>query len=207
LRTITIQADKPLDAIMERWLAHLVLAIPVGPDGIKFDGDLSNGTTVNQRAEGQWTVSFRPNPDGSKRRAYSNPYAVARVIIAREHETVTNLPARDVTAPALRASGCPEGCPACCQFSGDDHCDLVSKRVEHRRINILARRCRRLRDTNTRHQQFMRSASATADHTAAVAPMKPWPRLCTTFAASVCHPLLTSGPWGSRSLVLQRRTC
>jgi hypothetical protein len=80
LRTITIQADKPLDAIMEQWLAHLVLAIPVGPDGIKFDGDLSNGTIVNQRTEGQWTVSFRP--------------------IAREHETVANLPARDVTAAA-----------------------------------------------------------------------------------------------------------
>lgn len=93
MRTITIQADKPLDAIMEQWLAHLVLAIPVGPDGITFDGDLYNGTTVNQRKEGQWTVSFRPNPDGSRRRAYANPHVVARVIIAREHETVTNLPA------------------------------------------------------------------------------------------------------------------
>lgn len=49
MRTITIQADKPLDAIMEQWLAHLVLAIPAGPDGIKFDGDLTNGTTVNHR--------------------------------------------------------------------------------------------------------------------------------------------------------------
>ena len=106
MRTITIQADKPLDAIMERWLAHLVLAIPVGPDGIKFDGDLSNGTIVNQRAEGQWTVSFRPNPHGSQRRAYFNPYVVARVIIAREHETVANLPAWDVTAAALRVPGC-----------------------------------------------------------------------------------------------------
>jgi hypothetical protein len=33
------------------WLAHLVLAIPVGPDGIKFDGDLYNGTIVIQRTE------------------------------------------------------------------------------------------------------------------------------------------------------------
>ena len=49
MRTITIQADKPLDAIMEQWLAHLVLAIPAGPDGIKFDGDLTNGTTVDHR--------------------------------------------------------------------------------------------------------------------------------------------------------------
>jgi hypothetical protein len=100
LRTITIQADKPLDAIMEQWLVHLVLAIPVGPDSIKFDGDLYNGTIVNQRTEGQWTVSFRPNADDSQRRAYSNPYVVARVIIAREHETVADLPARDVTAAA-----------------------------------------------------------------------------------------------------------
>lgn len=86
MRTISIQADKPLDTIMEQWLAHLVLAIPVGPDGIKFDGGLHNGTTVNQRAEGEWTVSFRPNPDGNRRRRYSNPYAVARVIITGEHE-------------------------------------------------------------------------------------------------------------------------
>jgi hypothetical protein len=32
-------------------LAHLVLAIPVGPDGIKFDGDRYNGTIVIQRTE------------------------------------------------------------------------------------------------------------------------------------------------------------
>jgi hypothetical protein len=92
LRTITIQADKSLDAIMEQWLAHLVLAIPVGPDGIKFDGDLTNGTTVNHRAEGRWTVSFRPSPDGSCSRRYSNPYVVARVIIAREHEPKQDRP-------------------------------------------------------------------------------------------------------------------
>jgi hypothetical protein len=73
--------------------AHLVLAIPVDKEGITLDADLHDGTTVNQRAEGQWMVSFRPNPDGSQRRAYSNPHAVARVIIAREHEAVTNLPA------------------------------------------------------------------------------------------------------------------
>lgn len=71
-----------------------MLAIPVGPDGIKFDGDLSNGTIVNQGSEGRWTVSFRPGPGGSRSRAYFNPYMVARVIIAGEHETVANLPAR-----------------------------------------------------------------------------------------------------------------
>jgi hypothetical protein len=102
LRTITIQADKHLDAIMEQWLAHLVLAIPVGPHGIKFDGDLTNGIIVNQGSEGRWTVSFRPSPGGSRSRAYFNPYVVARVIIADEHETVANVPARDVAAAERR---------------------------------------------------------------------------------------------------------
>jgi hypothetical protein len=96
MRTISIQADgEHLDRMMEEWLAHLVLAVPVGPHGIKFDGDLSDGTIVNHRAQGRWTVSLRPSPGGSRSRTYSNPYAVARVIIAREHETPGNLPARD----------------------------------------------------------------------------------------------------------------
>lgn len=86
MRTISIQAERDLDRIMEEWLAHLVLAIPVGPHGIRFDGDLSNGTVVNHRAEGEWTVSFRPSPGGSRSRVYSSPYAVVRVIIAGEHE-------------------------------------------------------------------------------------------------------------------------
>ena len=95
MRTISIQADGDhLNRVMEEWLAHLILAIPVGPHGIKFDGDLSSGTIVNHRAEGQWTVSFRPNPDGSRRRTYTNPHAVARVIIAREHEAPADAPAR-----------------------------------------------------------------------------------------------------------------
>jgi len=103
MRTISIQADgKHLDPIMEERLAHLVLAIPVGEHGIKFDGDLSDGTIVNHRTEGEWTVSFRPNPDGSRRRAYTNPHAVARVIIVREHETDANLPAWDAAAAEQR---------------------------------------------------------------------------------------------------------
>jgi hypothetical protein len=103
MRKISIQADSEhLDQIMEEWLAQLVSAIPVGPHGIKFDGDLSNGTIVNHRAESRWTVSFRPNPDGSRRRAYANPYAVARVIIAREHEMDASAPARDAAAAQQR---------------------------------------------------------------------------------------------------------
>lgn len=103
VRTISIQADGDhLDRIMEEWLARLVMAIPVGPHGIKFDGDLSSGTIVNHRAEGRWTVSFRPNPDGSRRRTYTDPYVVARVIIAREHETVASPPARDAAEAERR---------------------------------------------------------------------------------------------------------
>jgi hypothetical protein len=105
MRTISIQADgEHLDRIMEEWLAHLVLAIPVGPHGIKFDGDLSDGTIVNHRAEGRWTVSFRPSPGGSRSRAYSSPYVVARVIIAGEHETVAGVPARDAAAAEERGT-------------------------------------------------------------------------------------------------------
>jgi hypothetical protein len=98
---ITIQADKQIDHIMEPWLAHLVLAIPVGSHGIKFDGDLSNGTIVNRRAEGVWKVSFRPSPGGSRSRTYSNPAVVARVVITREHDEAAVMPDRDVTASVL----------------------------------------------------------------------------------------------------------
>ena len=84
MRTISIQADKALDRIMEEWLAHLIRAIPVGPDGIDFDGGKRGGIVVNQRDRGRWTVSFRNIPGGD-RRDYSNPDVVARVIIARKH--------------------------------------------------------------------------------------------------------------------------
>lgn len=50
---------------MEQWLAHLVLAIPVGPDGIKFDGDRHNGTTVNQHGrpvDGEFPAQPRRQP-------------------------------------------------------------------------------------------------------------------------------------------------
>jgi hypothetical protein len=91
MRTISIQADGDLDRIMQEWLAHLVLAIPVGTYGIKFDGDLSTGTVVNRRADGRWTVSFRPAGDGSRRRHYASPSAVARVIINRAHDEAAAL--------------------------------------------------------------------------------------------------------------------
>lgn len=106
MRTITIQADGPhLDDIMEGWLAHLVRAIPVGPHGITFDGGLHDGTIVNHRSEGEWTVSFRR----SRNRAYSNPAVVARVIIVGEQDesaVIPAMPARDVTASVLSGTGC-----------------------------------------------------------------------------------------------------
>jgi hypothetical protein len=108
MRTITIQADGPhLDDIIENWLAHLVRAIPVGPHGIKFDGGLHDGTIVNHRSEGVWTVSFRPSPGGSRSRAYSNPAVVARVVIFREHDesaVIPAMPTRDVTASVPKLS-------------------------------------------------------------------------------------------------------
>lgn len=42
---------------------------------------------VAQRRPGVWSVSFRPiASDGSRRRYYTNPHLVARVIITREHD-------------------------------------------------------------------------------------------------------------------------
>ena len=81
MRTISIQADKANDQIMTDWLAHLVVAIPVGGEGLKFDGDLHDGTIVNHRQEGVWSVSFRPSPGGSNARRYASPYAVVRAIV------------------------------------------------------------------------------------------------------------------------------
>ena len=83
MRTISIQADKANDQIMTDWLAHLVVAIPVGGEGLKFDGDLHDGTIVNHRQEGVSSVSFRPSPGGSNARRYASPYAVVRAIVDR----------------------------------------------------------------------------------------------------------------------------
>jgi hypothetical protein len=65
---------------------------PGRPHGIKFDGDLSNGTIVNRSGESRWTVSFRPSPGGSRSRAYANPVVVARVIIAGKHDEAAVVP-------------------------------------------------------------------------------------------------------------------
>jgi hypothetical protein len=58
MQAVTIQADKGLDDVMTEWLVNLVRAMPVGPEGLKFNGNLHNGTIVNHRAAGVWTVSW-----------------------------------------------------------------------------------------------------------------------------------------------------
>jgi hypothetical protein len=88
MRTITIQADKALNEIMEQWLVHLLIAIPTGPDGggIHFDGDTRTGTVIAQRQEGRWSVSFRPvGGDSSRRQCYTSPYEAVRAILAGPH--------------------------------------------------------------------------------------------------------------------------
>jgi hypothetical protein len=88
MRTIRIQATPATEQVTVAWLAHLALDIPTGPDGgaIIFDGNLNTGTVVAQRQPGRWTVSFRPNPDGTRLCAYTDPHVVARVILAGEHD-------------------------------------------------------------------------------------------------------------------------
>jgi hypothetical protein len=85
MRAVTIQADKGLDDVMTEWLVNLVRAMPVGPEGLKFNGNLHNGTIVNHRAEGVWTVSFRPSPGGSNAQQYTDPDEVVQVILAGHH--------------------------------------------------------------------------------------------------------------------------
>lgn len=59
----------------------------------------------------RWSVSFRPNPDGSRMRHYANPHVVARVILSnpRQHDEAAALDPlpdeRDVTAELLACTG------------------------------------------------------------------------------------------------------
>ena len=111
MRTIRIQATPATEQVTVAWLAHLVLDIGTGPDGgaIIFDGNLHTGTVVAQRQPGRWTVSFRPNPDGTRIRAYTDPHVVARVIIDRRHDEDAALAGDagdiDVTEDLLACTG------------------------------------------------------------------------------------------------------
>ena len=62
MQAVTIQADKGLDDVMTEWLVYLVRAMPVGPEGLKFNGNLHIGTIVNHRAAGVWTERFPAQP-------------------------------------------------------------------------------------------------------------------------------------------------
>ena len=90
MRKIAIQPDAALGGVMEEWIAHLLVAIPVGEPGLKFDGDLSNGTVVNHRKPQTWTVSFRRNPGQTDLGHYRNPHAAARAIIEQVHNEEKN---------------------------------------------------------------------------------------------------------------------
>jgi hypothetical protein len=91
MRKIEIQPDAALADVMEEWVAHLLVAIPVGEPGLKFDGGLSNGTVVNHRKPQTWTVSFRRNPGQTDLGHYRNPHAAARAIIEQVHNEEKNL--------------------------------------------------------------------------------------------------------------------
>jgi hypothetical protein len=91
-----ILADQHTEPVLTGWLSHLVLDIGTGPDGggITF-GSLAEGIVVAQRRPGVWSVSFRPiASDGSRRRYYTNPHVVARVIITPEHDDAAVRPTR-----------------------------------------------------------------------------------------------------------------
>jgi len=66
MRMIKIQATPATERVMTEWLAHLVLAIPAGPDGgaIIFDGDLSNGIVVPSTMAGGRSVPAQPGRRG-----------------------------------------------------------------------------------------------------------------------------------------------
>jgi hypothetical protein len=101
-----IHADQHTEPVLTRWLAHLVLDIETGPEGggITF-GHLHDGIVVAQRRPGVWSVSFRPNPDGSRIRYYADPHVVARVILVRQHDEAAAIDTTghpvDVTAAVL----------------------------------------------------------------------------------------------------------
>ena len=91
MRTISIQADGGPggnDDVMRGALRYIVTHMPVSDKGFKFDGDLHTGTIVNHRHAGEWVVSFRPiAQDRTRRSSYTNPHAVVRAIIERQHRT------------------------------------------------------------------------------------------------------------------------
>jgi hypothetical protein len=77
---ITLKMDEELGISPEQVIAHLLVSMPVTPNyGIAFDGDRTNGTTVNHRNPKTWVVSFRRNPGRTETFHYRNPVAAARL--------------------------------------------------------------------------------------------------------------------------------
>ena len=69
---------------------------------------------VAQRHPGMWSVSFRPNPDGTGMRYYTDPAVVARVVIAREHDETTAVkPPRPARAFVLGRQDPGRRLPSC----------------------------------------------------------------------------------------------
>ena len=84
-RLISFRYDKPLDHLTEQAVIALIRLLPVGVEGMQFDGAHAAGTIVNHRRHGVWTVSFRPSPSGSQSRQYTTVGEVARAVISGTH--------------------------------------------------------------------------------------------------------------------------
>jgi hypothetical protein len=83
---ITLKMDEELGISPEQVIAHLLVSMPVTPNyGIAFDGDRTNGTTVNHRNPKTWVVSFRRNPGRTETFHYRNPVAAARAVVTGQH--------------------------------------------------------------------------------------------------------------------------
>jgi hypothetical protein len=86
VRTITMQACRAVEPVVEDWFIHLIDAMPVlANEGIIFDKTSKSATHVNHRYAGQWTVSFRRVGRAADMRHYANATDAARAIIRKSH--------------------------------------------------------------------------------------------------------------------------
>ena len=84
-RLISFRYDRPLDHLTEQAVAALIQMLPVGEEGMQFDGAHATGTIVNHRYPQVWSVSFRPSPGGSGKRDYHTVTEAARTVITGTH--------------------------------------------------------------------------------------------------------------------------
>jgi len=83
MRTITFNIDGG-DGIQA--IGAMILGMPVGKQGIKFDREGPAFTSVNHREADSWVVSFRPvGTDSSRSRRYRNPVDAAQAVLDRKH--------------------------------------------------------------------------------------------------------------------------